>query len=97
MAEGPDSREPGDEPLSDQTEKSLPTWVFQADNSTAKLTLSAAVNRAILGWNDGGESDAYFVDNAQDGTFIGVEGEIDFAEGWKMGGSLVPTSSMRLR
>ena len=53
---------------------------------TADLTISGMINRAFLVWDDGGESDAYFVDNAQDGTFRRASKAMSSsASGWTIG------------
>ena len=73
LAETPQSTDPAVAPLNQLTDEPQPTFVYEGDSFTADLTISG-VDRAVLVWDDGGESDAYFVDNAQDGTFLGVEG-----------------------
>jgi len=85
LAETPQSRDPAAAPLNEPTEEPQPTFVHEGDSYTAMLTISGALSRGVLGWDDGKASDAYFVDNAQDGTSISVEGEIDFGEGWALG------------
>jgi hypothetical protein len=50
------------------------------------LTISGAVNRAILVWNDGARSDAVIVTNDNDNSVATIEGETkDLGYGWSAG------------
>lgn len=49
------------------------------------LTLTGYINRAVLFWDDGFESNAYSVGNKNDQTNISFEGEALISRGWKAG------------
>ena len=49
------------------------------------VTLSGVVNQSLMFWDDGWESNVYVVDNINDQTLFQLEGEADFAPGWKSG------------
>jgi hypothetical protein len=56
-------------------------------NRRVSLNISGEVNRALLIWNDGTDSDAYIVDNAApaEGTKVRLSGEGILGRGWKAG------------
>jgi hypothetical protein len=54
-------------------------------NRKVSLELYGQVNRALLIWSDGKDSDSYIVDNTLSPTRIGVKGEGKIGEGWKSG------------
>jgi hypothetical protein len=54
-------------------------------NRVVSLTVYGQVNRAILIWDDGTDSDAYVVDNDVDSTRFGLMGEAKMKPGWKVG------------
>src|SRR5438132_1364765 len=49
-----------------------------------RWTISGIVNRAFLGWDDGGQRGVQSVDNTQDSTGLLIEGEFG-TEGWTSG------------
>lgn len=53
------------------------------------LTVSGAVNRALLVWDDGAQSDAYSVGNKNDQSNFSFVGEAGFAKAWKAGYEIV--------
>jgi hypothetical protein len=61
---------------------------FEGDNLSADLTISGVLNRAFIVWDDGGDQDVYFVDNAQDGTSLAIEGNAELGRGWTIGAVL---------
>jgi hypothetical protein len=56
-------------------------------NRAVSLTISGEVNRALLIWDDGADSDAYVVDNAApgEGSKLRLAGEGRLGQGWKSG------------
>lgn len=54
-------------------------------NRKVSLTVGGHVNRAVLFWDDGTESNAYVVGNKNDQTNVFFVGEAEFAPGWKAG------------
>lgn len=55
-------------------------------NRKVSLTISGHVNQAILFWDDGDESDAYVVGNANDDlTIFRLEGDAKINAGWRAG------------
>ncbi len=54
-------------------------------NRVVSLQIYGQVNRAILGWDDGGKSDAYVVDNYTSGSRIGLIGKATMWAGWTAG------------
>src|SRR5262245_39882479 len=56
-------------------------------NRAVSLTISGEVNRALLIWDDGTDSDAYVVDNAApaEGSKLRFSGEGTITAGWKSG------------
>ena len=53
------------------------------------VTLSGLINQSLMFWDDGWESNTYVVDNINDQSLFQIEGEADFAPGWKSGFLLV--------
>ncbi len=54
-------------------------------NRVVSLTVYGQVNKALLIWDDGIESDAYVVDNDDSGTRVGFRGTAMFKPGWTAG------------
>lgn len=54
-------------------------------NRKVSLEISGQVNRALLVWDDGQDSDAYIVDNAYSSTRVRFKGEAKMKPGWKAG------------
>ncbi len=54
-------------------------------NRKVSLEISGQVNRALLAWDDGVDSDAYIVDNAYSSTRFRFKGEAKMKPGWKAG------------
>ncbi len=54
-------------------------------NRVVSLQIYGQVNKALLIWDDGLDSDAYVVDNDTSGTRIGFRGEASMKPGWKAG------------
>jgi predicted porin len=54
-------------------------------NRAVSLTIYGQVNRGLLIWDDGEDSDAYVVDNDADSTRFGFMGEGKLKPGWKAG------------
>jgi hypothetical protein len=54
-------------------------------NRKVSLTVTGAVNKAILAWDDGEESNVYVVGNKNDQSNFSFVGEADIAKGWKAG------------
>jgi predicted porin len=54
-------------------------------NRKVSLTVSGQVSRAVMGWDDGVESNAYIVGNKNDQTYLAFIGEAAIAPGWKAG------------
>jgi len=57
------------------------------DQDEGRWTISGVVNRALLGWDDGGQRGVSSVDNSQDSTGFLLEGEFG-TEGWTSGFTL---------
>jgi predicted porin len=54
-------------------------------NRVVSLQVYGQVNKALLIWDDGRDSDAYIVDNDTSGTRIGFVGSAALKPGWKAG------------
>ncbi|MGB4864531.1 MAG: porin [Hyphomicrobium sp.] len=54
-------------------------------NRKVSLTVAGQVNKAILFWDDGAESNAYVVGNKNDQTNISFTGDAKVAPGWAVG------------
>ena len=54
-------------------------------NRVVSLQIYGQVNKGLLIWDDGVESDAYVVDNDASGSRIGFKGEATLRPGWKAG------------
>ena len=54
-------------------------------NRKVSLTISGQVNKALLVWDDGHESDTYVVDNVNGNTLFALSGDAKFAPGWTAG------------
>jgi predicted porin len=54
-------------------------------NRVVSLTIYGQVNRGLLIWDDGDDSDAYVVDNDLSSTRFGLKGEGQMKPGWKAG------------
>ncbi len=54
-------------------------------NRVVSLQVYGQVNKAILFWDDGFDSDAYIVDNDTSGSRVGLKGEAALKPGWKAG------------
>lgn len=54
-------------------------------NRVVSLTIYGQVNRGLLIWDDGDDSDAYVVDNDLSSTRFGFKGEGQMKPGWKAG------------
>jgi hypothetical protein len=54
-------------------------------NRVVSLTVYGQVNKALLIWDDGEDSDAYVVDNDTSGGRFGFRGEAAMRPGWKAG------------
>jgi len=54
-------------------------------NRKVSLTISGQVNRALLIWDDGVDSDAYVVDNSNSSTRFRFTGSATMKPGWKTG------------
>jgi hypothetical protein len=54
-------------------------------NRKVSLTIQGQVNKAVLGWDDGVEQDAYVVGNKNDQTNFAFLGEAAIGPGWKAG------------
>lgn len=54
-------------------------------NRVVSLTIYGQVNRGLLIWDDGDDSDAYIVDNDFNSTRFGFKGEGQMKPGWKAG------------
>ena len=83
--ENPQSTEPAAAPLEEENQEPQPTFVFRGEDFTADLTTTGVIDRAMLLWDDGRKTGAYFVDNQQDGSFLGVEGNVEFGNKWTVG------------
>lgn len=53
--------------------------------AATRITLSGQVNRALLIWDDGRDSDVYVVDNDNGSTRLRLDGARGFAPGWRAG------------
>lgn len=62
-------------------------------NRKVSLNVAGQVNKAVLFWDDGSESNAYVVGNKNDQTNISFTGDAKFAPGWSAGYDL----TLRLR
>jgi predicted porin len=63
----------------------LEATVARKGNRVVSLQIYGQVNKALLIWDDGLDSDAYIVDNDTSGTRIGFKGEAAMRPGWKAG------------
>jgi predicted porin len=54
-------------------------------NRKVSLTIAGHVNKAVLGWDDGFEDNAYVVGNKNDQTNVSFTGEAEISKGWKAG------------
>jgi hypothetical protein len=54
-------------------------------NRKVSLEISGSVNKAIMAWNDGKDSDAYVVDNYQQSSRLRFKGSASLVPGWKAG------------
>ena len=54
-------------------------------NRVVSLQVTGQVNKALLLFDDGVDSDAFIVDNDQSGTRIGFKGSAEIRPGWKAG------------
>ncbi len=54
-------------------------------NRVVSLQVYGQVNKALLIWDDGEDSDAYIVDNDYSGTRVGFTGKADLRPGWSAG------------
>ncbi len=54
-------------------------------NRKVSLSIAGQVNKAILFWDDGSESNAYVVGNKNDQTNVSFTGDAKFAPGWSAG------------
>jgi hypothetical protein len=71
----------------DQRIAELEATAARKGNRAVSLTISGEVNRALLIWDDGTDSDAYVVDNAapSEGSKLRFAGEGIIGAGWKSG------------
>jgi hypothetical protein len=53
--------------------------------SVSPWTFSGVLTRALLPWDDGGKRGLRIVDNPQDSSGLGVEGEFEIGRGWTAG------------
>ncbi len=63
----------------------LEATTVRKGNRVVSVQLYGQVNKAILFWDDGVDSDAYIVDNDYSGTRLGVRGSGSMAPGWTSG------------
>ena len=63
----------------------LEATTVRKGNRKVSLTLSGQVNRALLFWDDGGESNVYSVDNDNDVSQFRFEGDAEINKTWKAG------------
>lgn len=63
----------------------LEASVAHAGNRKVSVSIYGQVNRAILVWDDGRDSDAYVVDNDTSSTRLGVIGQGELKPGWTAG------------
>ena len=64
----------------------LEAVAVRARGRNVDLTISGAINRALLFWNDGQHQDAAFVTNDNDNSVGTIEGEVDrLGHGWSIG------------
>ena len=79
----------GDGCCSDLEERvaELEATTARKGNRAVSLTISGEVNKALLIWDDGSDSDAYIVDNAApaEGSKLRLSGEGVLGAGWKSG------------
>lgn len=54
-------------------------------NRKMSVTLSGQVNRAVMWWDDGDESNAYVVDNDYASSRFNLSGEAEWKPGWSVG------------
>lgn len=54
-------------------------------NRVVSLQIYGQVNKALLFWDDGADSDAYIVDNDNSGSRVGFTGSAALRPGWKAG------------
>jgi hypothetical protein len=54
-------------------------------NRKVSLKISGQINRGMLFWDDGLESDVYFVDNTNSGSFVALSGSGNMGGGWTGG------------
>jgi hypothetical protein len=83
------SADPGGECCGDLETRvaELEATTSRKGNRAVSLQISGEVNRAMLIWDDGKESDAYIVDNAapSEGSRLRFSGEGTLKPGWKSG------------
>jgi hypothetical protein len=63
----------------------LESTTARKGNRKVSLTVTGAVNKAILAWDDGKETNAYIVGNKNDQSNFSFVGEAGIAKGWKAG------------
>ncbi|MEC9368723.1 MAG: hypothetical protein VX871_08520 [Pseudomonadota bacterium] len=63
----------------------LEATTVRKGNRKVSVKLSGQVNRALLFWDDGDESDVYSVDNNTTNTRIRLTGDAKFKPGWSAG------------
>lgn len=63
----------------------LEATTVRKGNRKVSVKLSGQVNKALLIWDDGDESDAYVVDNNTSSTRIRLTGDAKFKPGWSAG------------
>ncbi len=71
----------------------LEATAVRKGNRKVSLTIAGQVNKAVLAWDDGAESNAYIVGNKNDQSNFSFTGDAKFAPGWSAGYELV----LRLR
>ncbi len=54
-------------------------------NRKVSLSISGQINKMLLAWDDGQESNAYVVGNKNDQSFFSFTGDAKIAEGWSAG------------
>lgn len=66
----------------------LEATTVRKGNRKMSVKLSGQVNRAILFWDDGDESNAYVVDNDMSSSRFRITGDANWKPGWKIGFNL---------
>lgn len=66
----------------------LEATTVRKGNRKMSVKLSGQVNRAILFWDDGDESNTYVVDNDQSSSRFRITGDANWKPGWKVGFAL---------